>query len=163
MPNHVYQKLRITNHENDDVIKKLKKKIINDENNLDFNLIIKQPDNIFTGNLSEEDRIEFAKKGIPNWYDWNIENWKTKWNAYGCEIIYDEDWCLSIKFQTAWSIPTPIIEKIIKTFKGCKIQYIAVDEGGYFANYLKVSEEGVRIEKDLNQNVDEFLFSLDNY
>ena len=44
-----------------------------------------------------------------NWYNWNINNWGTKWDA--CHG-YDE-WAtdyLALAFDTAWSPPEPIFE-----------------------------------------------------
>ena len=53
--------------------------------------------------------------GFINWYDWCIENWGTKWNAYEQQhfsIRYDN----VIIFETAWSYPKPIIEKLAKKY-----------------------------------------------
>lgn len=43
--------------------------------------------------------------GYIDWYKWRIENWGTKWNA--CEVYVCSN-CIS--FQTAWSVPDPILE-----------------------------------------------------
>jgi len=66
--------------------------------------------------------------GCDTWYDWCCENWGTKWNA--CEVYVDED---SISFQTAWSVPDPILEafayicdKYNVTFEG---EYADEDRG----------------------------------
>jgi hypothetical protein len=51
-----------------------------------------------------------------NWYDWNTDNWGTKWNA--CEIDVDEqidrngDKQLGITFETAWSPPSGIMDAL---------------------------------------------------
>ena len=46
--------------------------------------------------------------GASNWYDWNNENWGTKWNA--CDTIVTEPdekgWCI-VSFDTAWAQPEP--------------------------------------------------------
>ena len=44
-------------------------------------------------------------------YDWCIENWGTKWNAYS--IKFDR---LSVRFDTAWSPPEPVIIALAKKF-----------------------------------------------
>lgn len=66
--------------------------------------------------------------GCDTWYDWCCENWGTKWNA--CEVCMGRD---SISFQTAWSVPDPILEafsyicdKYDVTFEG---QYAGEDRG----------------------------------
>lgn len=46
--------------------------------------------------------------GCDNWYDWSLENWGTKWNAYDQEIISPN----SFSFFTAWGSPNKIIETL---------------------------------------------------
>lgn len=46
--------------------------------------------------------------GKMDWYDWNIANWGTKWGAYQTKIISTTE----VMFQTAWSAPHPVIEKL---------------------------------------------------
>ena len=41
------------------------------------------------------------KYGFPTWYEWRIANWGTKWNAFGTEILSNDE----IKFQTTWNCP----------------------------------------------------------
>ena len=100
------------------------------------------------------------EEGRPNWYDWNRENWNTKWGAYSFELNEDDENTLSFNFQTAWNIPTPIMNKIFELAKGCEIKYLAVDEGGYFAVSVTVDEEGTEIEKDLKEHCNELLFAM---
>ena len=60
------------------------------------------------GGVSSED-----KKNNPyNWYDWNIENWGTKWDAVDTEIDKGENH-FHLVFQTAWSCPDPVIKVLI--------------------------------------------------
>lgn len=110
----------------------------------DFNKIKPQPDNIFSGNLSQQDKEDCKKNGIPNWYDWNCENWGTKWNSYDLEKL---SWN-SYKFETAWSGVPGLILKISEIFPDVKINYTYADEdsgsntGIYeFLNGEVVSEE----------------------
>lgn len=59
--------------------------------------------------------IENEKKyGFRDWYSWNRENWGTKWNAYSQELREDG----SIKFETAWSAPHPVIERLSQQWPG---------------------------------------------
>lgn len=79
------------------------------------------------------------KYGYMDWYQWCINNWGTKWNA--CEVFVDDN-CIS--FQTAWSVPDPILEAFAYicdehnvTFEGkyadedtgCNTGYISSDNG----------------------------------
>lgn len=47
-----------------------------------------------------------------NWYKWRRENWDTNHNACDFEYV-DEN---TIRFDTAWRVPIPVIEKISKQF-----------------------------------------------
>ena len=57
--------------------------------------------------------------------EWSIENWGTKWNSYGYEDLPSyEEGCASLRFQTAWSAPEPILHKLSEmyldvTFSNC--------------------------------------------
>lgn len=48
--------------------------------------------------------------GSPSWYNWAITNWGTKWNVASDEGEIQPDG--SIYFDTAWSAPMPIINKL---------------------------------------------------
>lgn len=66
-----------------------------------------------------------AKYGAPTWYEWCIAHWGTKWNA--CDVD-DNDLPYSITFQTAWSFPYPVIQKLSEMFPEVKIGFIFADE-----------------------------------
>lgn len=94
----------------------------------DFEKILPPPENIFRGDLSREDKENCLSKGIPNWYDWNCENWGTKWNSYSNEKLA---WN-KFKFQTAWNAVPQLIEYISKEFPNATIIYTYADEdSGY--------------------------------
>jgi hypothetical protein len=67
--------------------------------------------------------------GVSNWYDFAILHWKTKWNAYSVDIDRESH---QITFDTAWSTPTPIIEKLSEAFPEIKITHSYFDEGHGF-------------------------------
>lgn len=62
--------------------------------------------------------------GAPTWYDWCIEHWGTKWNAYENEQI-DKD---TIAFETAWSAPEPVIAQLAKMYPDVEIEHWWADE-----------------------------------
>lgn len=45
------------------------------------------------------------KYGYVDWYNWRIDNWGTKWHASDIYVNHN-----IISFQTAWSVPDPILE-----------------------------------------------------
>ena len=93
----------------------------------DFNKIIPQPENLFNGNLGAKEREMCKEQGIPNWYDWNIQNWDTKWNSYD-HVQHSDN---IFEFSTAWSAPFAIFEKLAEMFPDVefKIKYADEDTG----------------------------------
>lgn len=64
-----------------------------------------------------KDRKVEIKFPVIDWYEWNIANWGTKWNACRQEIEVTKSGnsaVLEITFDTAWSPPIPVIEKIFE-------------------------------------------------
>jgi hypothetical protein len=48
-----------------------------------------------------------------NWYEWNNNNWFTKWDACSPDVHHDDisrAQSVNITFETAWSPPTPVYE-----------------------------------------------------
>ena len=72
------------------------------------------------------------KYGYDNWYDWRCANWGTKWNA--CEPEYNSKE-KKISFDTAWSIPYPIIAKMVEDNPDAKIEGYSEEETGWFDEY----------------------------
>lgn len=80
--------------------------------------------------ISPEDQMQFElackayeETGFCYWYDYNIDKWGTKWNAYSCEKLSDNVY----DFDTAWSRVLDIIIEISKSFDG-QIAYAYSDE-----------------------------------
>jgi len=70
--------------------------------------------------------------GYFSWYEWSINNWGTKWNAYHSN---HEKGTNLIEFDTAWSCPMSFIEKLSEVYPklGFEIHYI--DEDCYSNNW----------------------------
>lgn len=75
-----------------------------------------------TQKMADEYRDKF---GATNWYDWSVQNWGTKWNAYSIEVL-EGGW----KFDTAWSSPGSVIEALSKQHPEVVFQVAWADEGG---------------------------------
>jgi hypothetical protein len=71
--------------------------------------------------LSNQYKKDF---GYDNWYDWQINNWGTKWNAYSIRKISEN----IIEFDTAWSTPVDVMEKLSKKFSDVEFQIEYADE-----------------------------------
>jgi hypothetical protein len=93
------------------------------------------------GNLSEKD-FEEGRTAIENmntygckdWYSWSIQNWGTKWNAYDqIEVGFG-----TIQFDTAWSTPFPVVQKLARMFPELDFEVKFADEdlGSNCGTYL---------------------------
>ena len=54
----------------------------------------------------------YRQYGYTDWYGWSLKHWGTKWNAYDQEM----DASNVVRFDTAWSMPAPIVEKLSTMF-----------------------------------------------
>ncbi len=75
-----------------------------------------------------------------NWYDWGIKNWGTLWNASDVQIDYSPmpnsnslGEVATISFQTAWSPPEPIYNKLCDLFPNLDIKWHYSEPGCDFA------------------------------
>jgi hypothetical protein len=73
-------------------------------------------------------------------YDWCINNWGTKWNAYNARFE-DEGDRLIFNFNTAWAPPEPIIRKLIEMFPGLSFTHEYYEAGACFSGGM-TGEEG---------------------
>lgn len=125
MPYDVRNEITFIGNQSD--IEKLFQDIKGNEKIIDFNAIVPIPDS--------------EKK---NWYNWGVENWGTKWNAY--EQSKENN---SIIFETAWYSPTCIFIAIVNMIKEKEydIQFKALSfccelfVGSYFKYFSFINSE----------------------
>lgn len=82
--------------------------------------------------VTDEEKAELIEKyGSSNLYDWHCENWDTKWGA--CEASFNDNGdSLFISFDTAWSPPNSIIDKLIRMFPECSFVHEYFEGGCCF-------------------------------
>jgi len=87
-------------------------------------------------NLTAKLQQEYIEKfGADNWYEWSCKHWGTKWGACSAEQTdfgTEEDrTTATLKFETAWSCPIQIIEKLSNEYPDVlvKIKYSDEDFG----------------------------------
>lgn len=68
------------------------------------------------------------KYGAPTWYEWRINNWGTKWGAYGYAKGTDYSKSEDLQFQTAWSAPNPILRKLSEMYPDITFEHAWADE-----------------------------------
>lgn len=89
------------------------------------------PYNMFRGDLTEETRQRLNEKNIPNWRDWQVENWGTKWDVdlAGLEHTPGE---IAGWFDSAWSPPIEALDTFLKENPDCKVQLKYFEPGMMF-------------------------------
>ena len=133
MPNHCHNRVTFYSANTHDVAKL--KQIFEDENC--FGQIIPEPDWANTplmsgdvkglvydrgkvgelpmdvqGDCGISRRFQSTGKPADRWYDWRVQNWDTKWDAYDVVVTDDDPECTEIDFNTAWSPPEAICNEI---------------------------------------------------
>jgi hypothetical protein len=71
-----------------------------------------------------------AETGCPDWYQWSVQNWGTKWNSYWFAWLSPEP--ITFSFCTAWSFPHPIFAKLAELHPELTFDCSYVDEMGNF-------------------------------
>jgi len=81
-------------HEDSSKIDAIEQELMKEEPQL-FNKLLPRP-------LSEEE----------NWYDWNVNNWGTKWDASVYDWGREDPNTIWINYDTAWSPPTALFDSL---------------------------------------------------
>jgi hypothetical protein len=141
MPNHVTHKIEFDETKAEEIFPSVCPK-----GDFDFRLLIPEPAHIYLGSISAEDEQDFTC----NWSSWNRANWGTKWNCYDCKTGIENGKAF-IKFDTAWSIPYPVLTAFANKFK-VPFEHRYYDEGG---NFWGIERWGYRedFEKDVFQRI----------
>ena len=70
------------------------------------------------------------------WYDWRLQNWDTKWDAYDVVVTDDDPDQLEVEFNTAWSPPEAICNEIREQYPYLAISWFFDEPGCEIAGYL---------------------------
>jgi len=122
MPNHIMNELAFRDVSQEQIAQIIDATM--KDGKVDFSILVPVPLNVWQGSTNSE-----QEKAFPlNWYQWNRENWGTKWNAYDTtepEIGSDS---VTIRFETAWSPPRPWLAALFNK-TGLPFQHNWLDEG----------------------------------
>ena len=144
MPNWFYMTLEVNGKEEDVLtfVKNVKgsKKYETEGHDFDFNHFIPQPNNIFRDNIGAIKKEELDAMGLPNWYDWNVENWGTKWNAH-CEFVDFNGGGAVYNLETAWADPRPVIHKMIEMYPNLSFVIEGEEESQSYGIYIDSAED----------------------
>lgn len=106
--------------------------------------------------LSSDEQFAISMKHESDgWYDWNVRNWGTKWDA--CDVEFDDNTdeksaSLNYNFQTAWSIPEVVFTAMIQQHPELSFGFSCEEEQGWGAEYTSSKdkdsedENGVRVK-----------------
>lgn len=89
----------------------------------------KKPDNYDTMTLDER-MVEAMKFNGDHWYDWNVRNWGTKWDA--CDATLDrDDTELAYNFSTAWSPAEGAFKAMVRQHPDLEFEFHCTEEQGW--------------------------------
>lgn len=135
----------------------------------DFEKLVKSPSHKYNGDLGREEDNDFPI----NWNSWNRMNWGTKWNAYCTKIGIEKGFTFFIQFETAWSVPYPVIVSFAKKFNFpfthkyvCELgEFWGVEKWGKISRMGEKQKFVSRSKKDKNnpENKKELLLELQDY
>ena len=164
MPNHCHNRVTFypAGDDTDKAIEDIKaiKQMFEDEDT--FNQIIPEPDWLNTPLMSSELKFIGTERGkvgeLPQyvdtdygkslrfvstghqddrWYDWRVQNWDTKWDAYDVEVVDPDPENLEIEFNTAWSPPEAICHALREKYEDTvAISWFYDEPGCEVAGYL---------------------------
>ena len=84
-------------------------------------------------------RYEFLSTGRHDdrWYDWRLQNWDTKWDAYDVQVEggFDDDE-ITVEFNTAWSPPEAVCHALREQYPEATVQWFYDEPGCEIAGYL---------------------------
>ena len=126
------------------------------DNGFSLELIIPMPDELRTTTSPTQPgqkhiAREMTKKyGYPDWYEWAIKNWGTKWDIDPKELTVSlQSDNLKMTFLTAWSPPIPVLMELTRIYK-VEIETIFLDECWNFAGKMSIADSQVLYEKSLD-------------
>tara|TARA_R100001460_G_scaffold91435_1_gene133235 strand:- start:173 stop:643 length:471 start_codon:yes stop_codon:yes gene_type:complete len=70
------------------------------------------------------------------WYDWRLQNWDTKWDAYDVTIDDDDPDQLEVSFETAWSPPEAVCHAMRDQYPDLAVSWFYDEPGCEIAGYL---------------------------
>ena len=75
--------------------------------------------------------VEALKFDSNHWYDWNIRNWGTKWDASEADVLSTSESEIVYSFSTAWAPPTPVFYAMVQQFPGLSFELRYTEEQGW--------------------------------
>ena len=98
-----------------------------------------------------EDSKEYAESvgasgAMPFWYDWNCENWGTKWDASDVNVQDHAADHKQITFSTPWSPPLPVLVTLSEQYPNLHIELEWEEEQGYGGTFVFTNGEATETD-----------------
>ena len=88
-------------------------------------------------NFGRTHTFKSTNRGDDRWYDWRVQNWDTKWDAYDVEVVDPDPENLEIEFNTAWAPPEAICNALREKYEDTvAISWFYDEPGCEIAGYL---------------------------
>ena len=76
------------------------------------------------------------KYGASDWYQWQVNNWGTKWDSSNSYLDYHDEESAYWYFSTAWCPPEGIYQELASRFPNLSISWFYDEPGMQIAGYL---------------------------
>jgi hypothetical protein len=95
--------------------------------------------------MSMQERIAHSMKfDSDGWYDWNVREWGTKWDACDAEITESSDpsnGVLQYKFETAWSPAEGAFRQMVAQHPELDFEFSCEEEQGWGVEFASSDSE----------------------
>lgn len=95
--------------------------------------------------------------GLMDWHDWNRAKWGTKWNSYQMKRVSDT----VVTFETAWSAPHPVFEKLNADRNECFLHEWADEDTGSNVGSRKYMGQCGMVENELSGTKEGYELAFD--
>jgi hypothetical protein len=103
-------------------------------------------------NTPEKCQALIKEFGTDNWYDWNLQNWGTKWDIE-VDDYFVSDTRFECQFDTAWTPPTQFLHLLHEKFPNLELRLTYLLEGSEDCGviYTDRTPQGVQIAEQQDQ------------
>ena len=103
-----------------------------------MNAIVPVPDDIrrfgFDTTYTNKIRKELGEEESVGGYDWQVDNWGTKWDIHDYDIYYtDDDNVYTVEFPSAWAPPIEFVKSASSIFPTLEFHLDFSEPGNNFA------------------------------
>ncbi len=92
---------------------------------------------------TKDELLHFDSEQDLRWYEWNCENWGTKWDAMCITQVDAQTW----EYETAWAMPTSWLEELSRRFPDlcfCNVAQVENAEHCFYTVCLGAGESWLR-------------------